>query len=261
MENRIIKPNEIIDELGIEAPEDIDVEKIASFCNASVKYRRLSGCDARIIGYNNKAIITVNKDSSKMRQRFSISHELGHWANDRGKVMLECTENQMNRNWGNFNIEANANKFAANILMPEKIFKPIVNNKEIILETAKYVSELFQTSLTSTCIRLIELGSYPSILVYSENGKRLWFTRSKLVHESIYPIQNIDKYSIAAQIYSEKCSEGSQDLDADSWIAHEKSENYTIHEESIRITKLGVLTLLWWKDESQLSDLEDEEDE
>src|SRR5437867_9520652 len=80
----------ILEELGIENPEDIDVEAIAQYCGATVVYEDLGGCEARILGYGDRAIIAVNESSPRVRQRFSVGHELGHWMNDRGRASFAC---------------------------------------------------------------------------------------------------------------------------------------------------------------------------
>ena len=78
----------LLQKLGITEPKEIDLESIAHYCGASVKFRPLDGCEARIIGRGDKAIITINDRSPYRRQRFSIAHELGHWQHHRGKHLV-----------------------------------------------------------------------------------------------------------------------------------------------------------------------------
>ena len=58
---------DLLRELGISEPKEIDVAAIAYHCGAMVIERPLSGCEARIIGVNDRAIITVNA-TLKMRR-------------------------------------------------------------------------------------------------------------------------------------------------------------------------------------------------
>ena len=48
----------VLQELGISEPTEIDLEAIAFHLGACVRFRRLEGCEARIIGCNDTAIIT-----------------------------------------------------------------------------------------------------------------------------------------------------------------------------------------------------------
>jgi len=55
-------PAQILADLGIQEPADIDIEAIAEDCAATIRYQPLSGCAARIMGYKDRAIITIDKD-------------------------------------------------------------------------------------------------------------------------------------------------------------------------------------------------------
>src|SRR5229473_3109363 len=69
-----------------------------------------------------RAIITVNADSRRGRQRFSAAHELGHWMRDRNQVGFSCTNALFRSQWGGVNPERGANEFAADLLLPQTIF-------------------------------------------------------------------------------------------------------------------------------------------
>ena len=68
-------PERVLQQLGVTEPDDIDLEAIAWTLGAEVRYRQLDGCEARIIGCGDRAIITVNERSSPRRRRFSVGHE------------------------------------------------------------------------------------------------------------------------------------------------------------------------------------------
>jgi Zn-dependent peptidase ImmA (M78 family) len=77
---------QILLELGITQPSEIDLEAIAASRKAFIRYEPLDRCEAMIVG-NKKAIIIVNSRSRPERQRFSVAHEIGHWHHHRGKVL------------------------------------------------------------------------------------------------------------------------------------------------------------------------------
>src|SRR5260221_11080213 len=115
-------PSKLLKELGITEPQEIDIAAISQYCEATIVYEQLDGCEARILGSGDRAIIPVNSRSPLGRRRFSAGHELGHWLRDRGKVGFACTEQTMNAEWTSINPERGANDYAANLLMPADMF-------------------------------------------------------------------------------------------------------------------------------------------
>jgi hypothetical protein len=252
----------LLEELGISGPAELDIDAVAQYCGATVLYEPLSGCEARILGHRDRAYITVNASAPRPRQRFSVGHELGHWLRDRGRVGFACTDGQFMSGWDIGDPERRANRFAADLLLPTFMFRPAARLKPVTFDTVRALADMFTTSLTATAIRLVEEGGLPSMLICSddETGNRLWFARSSIVPKELWPRQNPGR-STAAQALLKGAAAGEPvDVDADEWIEHPDSARYVIREHSLRMgTRL--LTLLWWKDESQLIDLGDREED
>lgn len=100
---------------------------------------------------------------------------------DRGKIAsFVCAEKLFATEWNNDNPEHRANKYAADLLLPEFMFVPRAKNREMTFETVRELATQFQTSLTATTIRLVELGSYPAMVVCSERARRIWFKKDQM---------------------------------------------------------------------------------
>jgi len=249
-------PATLLEELGITEPHDIKVEAIAEYCGATIVYEPLTGCDARILGHGDRAVIAVNSISLRERQRFSGAHELGHWMRDRGKIAFACAEMVFAAEWGEENPEVRANRYAADLLLPPPMFSPRAKNKDITLATARNLAKDFQTSLTATAIRLVELGSFPAMIVCYELGKRRWFTRGPDVPSVLWPLNEPGRGTVAYDlIEGTATSDGPVDVYADSWFDLPGAGRYEVREDSVRISDRFVLSLLWWKDERQILDL------
>ena len=111
-------PERLLQDLGVTDPDDIDLEAIAWTMGAEVRYRPLDGCEARILGRDDRAIITVNQRSAPRRRRFSLAHEIGHWTHHRGRCPV-CRADDINRGGENRPaMEKTADRYAANLLMP-----------------------------------------------------------------------------------------------------------------------------------------------
>ena len=68
---RHLRAWDLLDELGVNGPEEIDIEAIAHHCGCKVRYRHLDGCAARLVGAGDQAIISVDEDSGPERRRYS----------------------------------------------------------------------------------------------------------------------------------------------------------------------------------------------
>jgi Zn-dependent peptidase ImmA (M78 family) len=255
-------PSQILSDLGIQEPSDIDIEAIAEDCGATIRYRRLSGCTARIMGFNDRAIITIDADCPRPRQRFSAGHELGHWMKDRGQVAFQCQDKTFVKEWSVENPETRANRYASDLLLPGKMFRANVSKRPILFETAMDLAKLFCTSLTATAIRLVEYGDFPAILVCNSPQKREWYVSSGEVRSKIW-LQDRPRYGSLAYALprGEAKAIPAKDVGSDTWFNHRNAQNYWIHEDSKLLADGTVLTLLWWKDETQLIDIDREIEE
>lgn len=263
MNDALKPPAAIIEELGITEPSEIDIEAIAEYCGATIVYEPLHGSEARILGRDDRAIITVNASSPRPRQRFSAGHELGHWMRDRGKVAFACAERTFIREWRDDNPERRANRYAADLLMPRKVFQPRAFDSVPTIACAQDLADVFQTSMTATAIRLVELGRKPAIAIVCDTSGRRWFIRSDVVSDKLWPCEHPGSDTAAARLLagSIATAPGPIDLPADEWIDDGAASHYSIREDSILVSSGLVLTLLWWHDDAQLAALDGPDDE
>lgn len=181
---------------------------------------------------------------------------------DRGKIAFACTERVLAREWAEDNPERRANQYAAELLLPETMFSARAKNREMTFETVRRLADTFQTSLTATAIRLVEFGSFPAMVVCSDLERRRWFRRGPDVPDVLWPHERVSRLTVAYDILNGKAAApGPTDVSADAWFGHRDARRYPIREDSTQITDDLVLTLLWWKNESQLLDLEEDEND
>ncbi len=97
--------------------------------------------------------IFVNKTESSVRQRFTAAHEIGHYVLHRDQIGEGVEDNYMLRSSRLSNkTEAEANKFAADLLMPF----PLVNR--LISSGIRDVSSLARALEVSEVAMAIRLG-------------------------------------------------------------------------------------------------------
>lgn len=158
--------------------------------------------------------------------------------------------------WWEDNPEVRANRYAADLLLPSPVFSRQAKKREITFATVRDLAREFQTSLTATAIRLVELGSFPSMLVCYKLGHRRWFTPGPDVPKILWPRSEPGRATAAYDlVHGTATAEGPVDVYADGWFDIRNANHYEVREDSIRVSDRFVLSLLWWKDESQILDL------
>jgi Zn-dependent peptidase ImmA (M78 family) len=253
-------PDIVLKELGITNPDEIDIEAIAYYCGAIIKYRNLDGCIARIVGNDKKAIISICDSGNVGRNRFSAAHELGHWANHRGTQFLQCQPKDIFSFNEDKSPETIANIYAADLLMPQTLFQPRAQNRELTLSTASELAAEFNVSLTATAIRLLKFGSYPGMLVcYDNQLNRKWYSKTHDVPYELMPVKTLHHETQTFDVLFNKISSPKPvKVNSSLWIQHMTSYKYSIIEQSIKTTDDLIIVMLWWKDESQLIELKND---
>jgi IrrE N-terminal-like domain len=245
----------VLQELGISEPAEIDLEAIAFHLGARVRFRRLEGCEARIIGCNDTAIITIHRDSSPTRKRFSLAHEIGHWKHHRGQTLV-CRVDEW-RPQDKMSPERVANTFAADLLMPKYLFAPIAGAyPKLNFKTVAEIARVFRTSLTATAIRLVDWGHAPALLVSHSSSGRKWFTRGPDVSSRWFPRDNLDADSFAFGILH---GGGPDDtvprrIGAEAWFDRWEAQKYEVHEQAVRTGSDEVLALVLITDPPMLEE-------
>lgn len=117
----------------------------------------------------NGIYICVNKSHPATRQQFTIAHEIGHFVlhqecleagnlaptfykSGNGIIMPRAEINIQSPTYNK--METEANKFAANLLMPEQEFIKKANESDDLVELARY----FKVSVGAASIRANALG-------------------------------------------------------------------------------------------------------
>src|ERR1043166_7315367 len=176
------KAEGILKDLGVTDPKEIEAEAIAWHLGARVRYRSLQNCEARIVGAGDAAIITVDEGVSPQRKRFSVCHELGHWIHHRKRIIFCGADEIELPSADSASLERAADRFASELLMPAYLFVPIAQSLgRPSMHVVRRLSEIFNTSLSATAIRLVEINALPILLASHGRSGRRWFARSQSV--------------------------------------------------------------------------------
>jgi hypothetical protein len=254
----------LLQELGVTSPADIDIEAIAYYLGARVRFDALDGCEARILGSGDKAVITVNSRSSSARQRFSIAHELGHWQFHRGKKLM-CRVHEMERDHkvAAASPERIADNFAAELLMPRYLFNPIARKyRGLNFTNVRDVAEIFKCSLTAAAIRLVESDELPGFLICHGRFGRKWFTRSPSIPSVWFPKSEVDEHSHAFNVLygGRPSNQTPYRISADAWFDTRHAAKFNMLEQTMLLGGGESLTLLALTDLKMLETPEERKD-
>lgn len=160
---------ELLNKYGI-TQIPIDIESLAAQAGAVLSYEpfkeELSGV---LVKENDRTVIGVNSTHPKNRQRFTIAHELGHlFLQHQGEIFVDHVISRRDKksslavDWQ----EIEANKFAAELLMPEDQllekaqFLQETNNEMTAIALLTQLAKDFQVSTQAMEIRLTNLGIF-----------------------------------------------------------------------------------------------------
>jgi Zn-dependent peptidase ImmA (M78 family) len=237
----------ILQSLAITDPRDIDLEAIAWTQGAIVNYRPLTTCEARIVGTQKKAVISVNSSSTETRQRFSLAHELGHWQYHRGQVLF-CDKQAI----GNFrtpalNPERHADEFASDLILPNYLLIPSLQKiKMPTLADIKGVAEEFRASLTATLLKTTKSNRFPmGIACYNKAMNRRWYFMSPMIHSFWRPVQQLDPETFAAELLLTGAEQkGPRKMPGEAWFDFQGSDRFEVTEQSFGLPDDEILTVL-----------------
>jgi len=240
----------LVADFGITSPEDLDVEAFAFDARLEVEYQELQGCEATLVGYENRAIATVRPSTVLGRQRFSIAHELGHWMMHRGRSFRCRVDDPGDNLASNKDFEKHADEYASHLLMPRPIFQPMV--KAIGKPGFRQVNDLaetFQSSRTATCIRLAQIDTLPIVVAcYGEDGLR-WHVRAPDVPKRWFLRGVLDDDSFAYELATSSGGEMKQGKQpAEVWFENSDASNFEVMEHCARGRQGEVLVLIYLVD-------------
>lgn len=237
----------LLQSLGIESAEEIDLEAIAWRLGALVKYRPLDGCEATIVGNARNAVISVNSRSIPSRQRFSIGHEIGHWRLHKGR-MLFCAGREIDRPVSGLpGPEQQADGFASDLLLPNYLFRPAAMSiRRLNLKGARDLAEKFKVSLSATLSKLVALDRFPILIVRHGQEGRTWFARPPHVPGYWFPRSDLDAESPAFELLFRGGKEDTfpRKVGADAWFDFRGCDRYEVQEQSFSLPNNEIMTLL-----------------
>ena len=233
---------------------------IAHQIGLDVVYRRVEtyeGALLRIKGIPRGCVVINSSIREESRQRFTLAHEIGHFVlPDQQDLSAPCVRDAI-ENWDEDlnRPEVDANRFAAEILMPRSILGEYLRS-EPSFESLRSIAGLCGTSLTASGFQLMALTSFRACLVWSQKGRVRWYKPSQEF------IRWVKKGHLSESTFASDCFKGKavpdrlEPVPASAWLFEKGlKDDAKIWEHSVPLPGYSaVLTVLVMRDKVEAWD-------
>lgn len=241
------RPERLLWNHGVRHADHIDLDAIANAHGATVKYRWLDGCAARLVTSEDQAIISVHDDDNHGRKRFSLGHELAHWICDAKRASFKCSNADIGpQNDEAKNVEANANVFSSQLLLPDYLVSPWIQGRKVTLDVAKELADDFRASLTASAIKLMRRAPTPACIVNHDQQKLRWFQKNSKFPYGFYVVKELHHDTAAFNMAFGTGPNISRPINesANRWLSGPDAFRNTVTTQSLKQIDGSVLTLI-----------------
>ena len=145
---------------------------------------------------------------------------------------------------------ASAADFAAELLMPSRLFSADVEGKEPSFELVEKLAapDYYDVSLTAAAWRVIQTTSEACALVVTAGAKVEWIARSRSFRYAMAEReQRVSSGTVAAAVFAgEAPGHGLERVDWHAWLDQEPRNDVEVWESTHAVRALGqVLSLIW----------------
>lgn len=242
-------------EFGLNSSHDFEVEDLVHARDIIFEEKSLPHSDGRIVFGSSKAMISINSEIRYAgRRRFTIAHELGHFEMHRGNKLPEDTPLTLDY-FKHGNQEYEANEFATELLMPEHEFRKFVQGKVFSPDLLREIAAYFNTSITSSAFRYLQIGPHPIYLFYSRDRNLVYWKKSPNHFLTVKDITRlpVPSDSVAMEFYDHQViypkEESAQEIVKSTWFeTRGYDDNVPFYEYAIVTKDYNTVLSVVWED-------------
>lgn len=188
----LVHPEQLVDAILQQNPDiplPVPIEELARLTGIKkIEPMESEGFEGALIANPEKSegAIFYSSLGRRPRQRFTIGHELGHFLLPwHRQSTFKCTAEDISRrakkDW-----EIQANQFAAELLIPQKLLKPrLLKLRDPEMAHVSLLASEFGTSIEMTARRLVEQNDYPCAVVFSKDNLVRYAVKSTYFEEQL----------------------------------------------------------------------------
>jgi Zn-dependent peptidase ImmA (M78 family) len=236
---------------GWSTPKELVLEDLGFVLGVIIFEDRLDSADARLVRKRDRGLIRIRSDiPQRGRKRYAAAHELGHWLlHKQLSQILACTSDEMSGNYKGSEPEIEANWFAAELLMPERLFGAAIMETPPNADTINSLADEYGTTCTATAVRFVELSREHCAMIIAENGRVRWWRASEEFERSMWikPGLAVSERTLAGRFFQAgSVPKAVQEIGIDEWADRYPDFAEFVFEAAIPLGRSGqVLTMLW----------------
>jgi len=163
---------QLVDDRGHDKPPFLPEEYLRLVNVKEVQKTKLGETSGLLLRFHDGYVIKVNQNHYQVRQNFSCAHEIGHILFDE----LQLDNYIRNIEYRTFNpsktakVRAKARETlcdtaAAELLMPESIFRKYLSTFSLSITSVEYLAKVFRVSIQAATRRIAEVSIEPCIAI------------------------------------------------------------------------------------------------
>lgn len=242
----------LLNQFGWTEPSDMSMEDIAWACGLIVQYKAMDGSQGRIVMSKDEAIISINEAVTyQPKINYIIAHEIGHAQLHRHLSLFDDSDKTLSEWYTQGPHEKEANIFAAELLMPAELFSRKVKRKKLELSLIEDIASYFGASKTATFLRYRDLGEFPVMIIFIEDGIIKWKS-----HNDDFPFKwltignKLPPFTVAGDFFYKNVEEKKPaKVDAIEWFPEDfvcqRADKAKLWEQCFPSTPNSIVTCLW----------------
>ncbi|HOV37041.1 MAG TPA: ImmA/IrrE family metallo-endopeptidase [Dysgonamonadaceae bacterium] len=151
--------------------------------------------------------------------------------------------------------EYEANEFATELLMPEHEFRSFVQDRAFSPDLLREIAAYFNTSITSSAFRYLQIGPHPLFLFYSRNRYLVYWKNSPNYYLTVKDIIRlpVPDDSVAMEFYAHQTiysqEESAQEIVKSTWFeTRGYDDNAPFYEYAIVTKNYNTVLSVVWED-------------
>lgn len=247
--------------IGLRHPTELELEVIAYIRGALVRGTPMNGARANLLRTGARehrretrdehieGVISVADHLPNDQRRWAIAHELGHFeAHPNVNYLGFCTGDDLRADYTSSGREPEANAFAAELLMPEQLYRKRVDGvAKVTWEPISALASEFQVSLTAATLRFVSLTGERLALYVCKDGKVAWSSGTRDFGRRLPKGSPLSQWSLASDYFTkERVPTHPETVSADAWAPNAR-EGEEVYEHALaQPSYRTVMSLVWF---------------